>query len=68
VFHGRLHGILPKEYSGTFHEPPWGLYKEMPINIRGRSDIVTHSTNILNKVNPFQEALFHPRAFSLHYL
>jgi hypothetical protein len=42
--HGRLRGILPKEYSGTFHELPWGLYKEMPTNIRGQSDIVTPST------------------------
>jgi hypothetical protein len=42
VCHGRFHGILIKEYS----ELPWGLYKENPTNIRGQSDIVTHSTNI----------------------
>jgi hypothetical protein len=33
-------------------------------SIRDQSDIVTHSTNILNKVYPFQEALFHQRDFS----
>jgi hypothetical protein len=42
----RFHGILPKEYSRTFHELPWGLYKETPINTTGQSDIVIHSTNI----------------------
>ncbi len=26
VCHGRFHGILPKEYSGTFHGLPWELY------------------------------------------
>jgi len=35
-----------KEYSGTFYELLWGLYKEMPNNTRGQSDIVTHSINI----------------------
>jgi hypothetical protein len=25
VCHGRFLGILPKEYSGTFYELPWGL-------------------------------------------
>jgi hypothetical protein len=24
AFHGRFHDILPKEYSGTFPELPWG--------------------------------------------
>ncbi len=62
--HGRFHGILPIEYSGTFHELPWGLYKEMPTNIRGQSDIVTPSTYIWNKAYPFQEALFHQRFFT----
>jgi hypothetical protein len=38
--------ILPKEYSKIYHELPWGLHKEMPTNIMGQSDIVTHSTNI----------------------
>jgi hypothetical protein len=38
--------ILPKEYSKIFYELPWGLHKEMPTNIMGQSDIVTHSTNI----------------------
>jgi hypothetical protein len=46
VCHGRFHGSLPKEYSGTFHGLPWGLYKEMPTNTQGQSDIVTHKTNI----------------------
>jgi hypothetical protein len=30
----------------------WGLKKEMHTNKRGQSDIVTHTTNILNKVYP----------------
>ncbi len=38
--------ILPKEYSGTFYEVPWGLFKEMPTNTQGQSDIVTPQTNI----------------------
>ena len=46
VCHGRFHGILPKEYSGTFYGLPWGLYKEMSTNTQGQSDIVTHKTNI----------------------
>jgi hypothetical protein len=46
VCHGRFHGILTKEYSRTFHEPSWGLYKEMHTNIRGQSDVVTHSAKI----------------------
>jgi hypothetical protein len=62
--HERFHGILPKKYSRTFHELLWGLYKEMPTNIWGQSDIVTHSTNIRNKVYPFKEALFCQRDFS----
>jgi len=44
--HGRFHGILPKEYSGTFYGLSWGLYKEMPTNTQGPSDIVTHQTEI----------------------
>jgi hypothetical protein len=32
---GRFHGILSKEYSGTFYEIPWG-----------QSDIAIHKTNI----------------------
>jgi hypothetical protein len=43
---GRFHGILPKEYSGTFYEVPWGLFKEMFTNTQGQSDIATHPTNI----------------------
>jgi len=46
VCHGRFHGILPKEYSGTFHELPWGLYKGMSTNKQGQSDIITHKTSI----------------------
>jgi hypothetical protein len=46
VCHGRYHCILPKEYSGTLYEVPWGLYKEMSTNTQGQSDIVTHKTNI----------------------
>jgi hypothetical protein len=41
-----FHGILPKEYSGTFYELPWGLYKGMTTKTQGQSDIVTHKTNI----------------------
>ncbi len=39
--HGRFHGILPKEYSRTLYELPWGLYKEMSTKTKGQSDIVT---------------------------
>jgi hypothetical protein len=46
VCHGRFHGILPKEYSGTFHGLPWGLFKEMFTIKQGRSDFVIHKTNI----------------------
>ncbi len=46
VCHGRFYGILPIEYSGTFYEVPWGLFKEMFSNTQGQSDIVTHKTNI----------------------
>jgi hypothetical protein len=42
----RFHGILPKEYSRKFHGIPWGLYKEMPTDTMGQSDILTHSTYI----------------------
>jgi hypothetical protein len=28
VCHRRCHGILPKEYSGTFYEVPWGTNKK----------------------------------------
>jgi hypothetical protein len=38
--------MLPKEYSGTFYEVPSGLFKEMPTNTQGQSDIVTRQTNI----------------------
>ncbi len=55
---GRFHGILPKEYSGTFYEVPWGLYKEMSTNTLGQSDIVTHKTSILNKVYHFKWTFF----------
>ncbi len=44
--HGRFHGILPKEYPGTFDELPQGLYKEMPNKTQGQSDILSHQTNI----------------------
>jgi hypothetical protein len=50
VCHGKFHGILPKEYSITFYEVPWGLYKEMSTNTECHSDIVTYKANILNKV------------------
>ncbi len=46
AYHGRFHGMLPKEYSGTFHWLPWGLYKEMPTNTQGQSDISIHKSQI----------------------
>ena len=46
MMHLRFHGILPKEYSVTFYEVPWGLYKEMSTNTQGQSDIGNHKTNI----------------------
>jgi hypothetical protein len=46
VCHGRFHGILPKEYSGTFHGLPWGLFKEMFTNTQGQSDIEIHKKNM----------------------
>ena len=43
VCHGRFHGILPKEYSGTFHGLPWGLYKGMHTNTQGlQTDVFLH--------------------------
>jgi hypothetical protein len=53
VCHGRFHDVLPKEQPGTFYDVPWGLYKEMPTNNRGQSDIVSHTTNknIVTAVN-----------------
>ncbi len=30
-----FHGILPKEYSGTFYEVSWGLFKEMFADTQG---------------------------------
>jgi hypothetical protein len=39
----------------------------MPTNTQGQSDIVTHSTNIWNKVYSFQEALFRQWDFLPHY-
>jgi hypothetical protein len=50
VCHGRFRGILPKEYAGTFYEVPWGLFKETFTSTQGQSDIVTHKSNIWNKV------------------
>ncbi len=44
--HGRFHGILPKEYSGTFYELPWGVYNEMSTDTQGQSDIVIYRANI----------------------
>jgi hypothetical protein len=46
VCHGRFQDVLPKEHPGTFCDVPWGLYKEMPTNKHGQSDIVSHTTNI----------------------
>jgi hypothetical protein len=43
---GRFHDVLPKEHPGAFYDVPWGLYKEMPTNNHGQSDIVSHPTNI----------------------
>jgi hypothetical protein len=37
---GRFPDILPKEYSVTFFEVPWGLFKEMLTNTQGQPDIV----------------------------
>ncbi len=51
VCHWRFHGILPKEYSGTFYQPPCGLYEEMRTNTQGQSDIVSCQTNIWNKIS-----------------
>jgi len=45
VSQGRLHDILPKEYSETFPEVLWGLKKEMPTNNESQSDIATHKTD-----------------------
>jgi hypothetical protein len=59
VCHGRFHGILPKEYSETFYELPWGLYKDMPTNTWGQSDIVSHQTNILNKAYLCKWTFYH---------
>jgi hypothetical protein len=59
VCHGRLHDILPKEYSGTLPELPWGTIKEMHTNNTGQSDIETHTTNILN------ESIFTARRYIL---
>jgi hypothetical protein len=59
VCHGRFHGILPKEYSATFYELPWGLYKEMPTNTQGQSDIVIHQTNIWNEVYLCKRTFFY---------
>jgi len=47
VWNGRFHGILPKEYSGTFYEVPWGLYGEI-ITIKPGC----HSTQGFNKWLP----------------
>jgi hypothetical protein len=58
VCHGGFHDILHKEYSGTFYEVPWGLFKEMITNTHGRSDIVTYQTNIWNKVSTMPKGLF----------
>ncbi len=44
-----FHDVLAKEHPGAFHDVPWGLFKEMPTNNHGQSDIVTHATNTLNK-------------------
>ncbi len=44
-----FHDILPKEHPGAFYDVPWGLYKEMPTNNHGQSDIVIQTTNILSK-------------------
>jgi hypothetical protein len=49
VCHGRFHDVLPKEHPGAFYDIPWGLYKEMSTNNHGQSDIVSCTTNILNK-------------------
>ncbi len=46
VCHGGFHDVLPKEHPGAFYDVPWGLYKEMPTNNHGQSDIVTHTSNI----------------------
>jgi hypothetical protein len=43
---GRFHDVLKKEHPGAFYDVPWGLYKEMPTNNHGHSDIVSHKTNI----------------------
>jgi hypothetical protein len=41
-----FHDVLPKEHPGALYDVLWGLFKEMPTNNHGRSDIVTHTTNI----------------------
>ncbi len=60
VCHGRFHDILPKEYSGTFYEVPWGLFKGMLTNTQGQSNIVTHQTNIWNK------SIYYAKRISFH--
>jgi hypothetical protein len=39
----KFHGVLPKGHPGAFYDVPWGLFKEMPTNNHGQSDIVTHN-------------------------
>jgi len=64
VCQGGFHSILQKR-SGTFYELPWGLYKEMPTNAWGQSDIVSHQTNIWNKVYLWQWTFYHTRMLLL---
>ncbi len=49
VCHGRFHGVLPKEHPGAFYDVPWGLYKEMPANNHGQSDIASQTTDVRKK-------------------
>jgi hypothetical protein len=44
-----FHDFLQKEHPWAFYDVQWGLYKEMPTNNHGQSDIVSHTTNIGNK-------------------
>ncbi len=49
MFHGRFHGVLPKEYLGTFYEVSWELLKEMFTNTH-RFVFVLLSAVLLNDI------------------
>ncbi len=61
VCHGRFHGTLQKEYSGTFYGLLSGLYEEMPTNTQVQSDIVTHQTFFYNLLLFYSYQVNQPR-------